>query len=577
MNQKKNSSVLKKVFALLAVCVLLVSAIAVPASATESGTDAADVAKGVFMVMFCEPNPDDKHEALTWSMGSGFLINENTVVTSYHVIHPGVTDDGADYVQYLKTKYGNNWENKMEIRVYYQASNYVTATEIKTVANSTADYTALKLANSINGSYSLKVKGNVAETVQPGDVVRALGYPYELSIFEDQNTSSFSPRDVDTRTGNINKPASLNGVAVLNHSATLFNGMSGGPLVDANGAVVGINALAPDATYNYSISVDLLVTSLDAMGIEYEKVGPEGPSTEGGTTAPTEVGTTAPTEGGTTEPPVVEADKSALNAALLSANSKTEADYTPESFAGLKTAITEAEAVKANAEATQEEIDAAADKVNAAISALAEKEAAPTGLIIGIAAAVIVIILIVVIIIAVSKKNKAKEDVYAVPAPADIPFTGVQNGGFNSAPAAPAVDFRPGAATSVGAAETGVLSSASETTVLSAGSNETTVLSSKPYATLTRKSNNETVKVASEKFVIGKERSKVSYCIDGNGAISRSHAQIVKSGNSVKVIDLGSKNGTFVNGVRCDANVPVVVKSGDKIVLADEEFSIALL
>lgn len=574
MNQKKNSSVLKKLFALLAVCVLLVSAIAVPASATENGTEATDIAKGVFMVMFCEPNPDDKHEALTWSMGSGFLINENTVITSYHVIHPGVTEDGVDYVQYLKDKYGTNWENKMEIRVYYQASNYVTATEIKTVANSAADYTALKLANPINGSYRLKLREDVAGTVKPGDVVRALGYPYELSIFEDQNTSSFSSRDVDTRTGNVNKLAAIDGVAAVNHSATLFKGMSGGPLVDAAGNVVGINALAPDATYNYSISIDLLVTSLEAMSIAYEygKPGGEGP------TDPVSTDPVSTDEGETTTaaPEVSPVDLAALSAAILQASTKNEGEFTEESFAALKTALEEAENVKANAEATQEEVDAAAQKLNTAIQGLAEKSTAPTGLIIGIAAAVVVIILIVVIIVAVSKKNKANDDPYQPPMPPVAPPTGVQNGGFSAGPMNVAPDFKPGIPTQ-NSVETGVLSSASETTVLSAGANETTVLSSKPYATLTRKSNNETVKVAADKFVIGKERSKVSYCIDGNGAVSRSHAQIVKNGSAVKVIDLGSKNGTFVNGVRCDANVPVTLKSGDKIVLADEEFVIALL
>jgi len=38
------------------------------------------------------------------------------------------------------------------------------------------------------------------------------------------------------------------------------------------------------------------------------------------------------------------------------------------------------------------------------------------------------------------------------------------------------------------------------------------------------------------------------------------------------IMDQGSKNGTFVNGVSLPANTPQALQHGDSIRLADEEF-----
>jgi pSer/pThr/pTyr-binding forkhead associated (FHA) protein len=45
--------------------------------------------------------------------------------------------------------------------------------------------------------------------------------------------------------------------------------------------------------------------------------------------------------------------------------------------------------------------------------------------------------------------------------------------------------------------------------------------------------------------------------------VSRNHAEIVRMGTSVKVRDLGSTNGTFVNGVQVTGEVEL--KPGDQV------------
>lgn len=72
--------------------------------------------------------------------------------------------------------------------------------------------------------------------------------------------------------------------------------------------------------------------------------------------------------------------------------------------------------------------------------------------------------------------------------------------------------------------------------------------------------------IAEGKFqaVIG--RAGVQLAADGPG-ISRKHAVIVGEAGRLTISDLGSRNGTFVNGVRCQQDEVFFVDEGDKILL----------
>ncbi len=66
--------------------------------------------------------------------------------------------------------------------------------------------------------------------------------------------------------------------------------------------------------------------------------------------------------------------------------------------------------------------------------------------------------------------------------------------------------------------------------------------------------------------------SQNTYCIVGNTSIGRSHAAIVRRGDACYLKDMGSVNGTSVNGRRLAENQACRLQSGDRIQLADEEF-----
>lgn len=49
--------------------------------------------------------------------------------------------------------------------------------------------------------------------------------------------------------------------------------------------------------------------------------------------------------------------------------------------------------------------------------------------------------------------------------------------------------------------------------------------------------------------------------------ISGMHARLTQNGSVWHITDLGSRNGTKVNGVACQPNVPMAFKTGDTIKL----------
>ncbi len=73
--------------------------------------------------------------------------------------------------------------------------------------------------------------------------------------------------------------------------------------------------------------------------------------------------------------------------------------------------------------------------------------------------------------------------------------------------------------------------------------------------------------------VIG--RAGVQLSADGPG-INRKHAVIVGEGGQFTLSDLGSRNGTYLNGVRCQQDEVFYLREGDKILLGAAEVTVRL-
>lgn len=91
------------------------------------------------------------------------------------------------------------------------------------------------------------------------------------------------------------------------------------------------------------------------------------------------------------------------------------------------------------------------------------------------------------------------------------------------------------------------------------------------YMHIIRVKTNECTTFSEDIIKIGRS-SQNTYCVTGNGSIGRNHAAIIKRGDTCYLKDMGSVNGTSVNGIHLGVNQACKLKSGDRIQLADEEF-----
>ncbi len=77
-----------------------------------------------------------------------------------------------------------------------------------------------------------------------------------------------------------------------------------------------------------------------------------------------------------------------------------------------------------------------------------------------------------------------------------------------------------------------------------------------------RSSSGDVIPISDVPLVVGRDPG-LGLSLTGESTVSRKHAEVVKSGDSVVVRDLGSTNGTYVNGNRLQSDV--VLRPGDEV------------
>lgn len=91
------------------------------------------------------------------------------------------------------------------------------------------------------------------------------------------------------------------------------------------------------------------------------------------------------------------------------------------------------------------------------------------------------------------------------------------------------------------------------------------------YLVVRRKGMVERIAVHKDVFRIGSQEDVVHYCEDAEG-VSRTHLEIIKKSGKNIVRDLGSRNGTFLNGAKLAPYREYLLNNDDKLLVAQTEF-----
>jgi len=180
-------------------------------------------------------------------IGSGFAVGKSEpvrhIVTNYHVIEPN-----PEGVTILLSK-----EDQIEAKV-------IAFDQVKDIA-------VLQLTQDLYKRPPMEIGDS--ETVKASDDVYALGFPGDADIIDD--TPSGDPDDVTITRGIISKISTQGGRGIFQVDVNINSGNSGGPLLNENGQVIGINTFKVTSAsgINGAVRIDELIPILESRGIDY--------------------------------------------------------------------------------------------------------------------------------------------------------------------------------------------------------------------------------------------------------------------------------------------------------------------
>ena len=235
---------------------LLAAALAAALAVPSLSAFDQDTLNGIVLIRTGAP---DENGVMNYWRGTGFFVGEagqdpEYIVTNCHVVE--------DFILAGKAIGGG------ELHVLFDQDDEAEAYLVD--YDYEKDIAVLKLEEPTDKRSALQMRE--VEDAMLGDEVYAVGYPLAADMTV-QAVNSFSPDDATVTAGSIGRLLTESGTGrrLIQTDTSMSGGNSGGPLVDGNGAVLGINAAASDLDQNlfYAVSIGEILPMLDRNNIPY--------------------------------------------------------------------------------------------------------------------------------------------------------------------------------------------------------------------------------------------------------------------------------------------------------------------
>lgn len=215
--------------------------------------------------------PGTYGEIIGW--GTGFFVgspdeNPEYLITNHHVISDFQNCGAGETVKAEIN--GGTVDVRAKIRVFYSSDNYDEAYVID--YNETKDIAILKLASPTSERKAIPLCSPTDDMIGSG--VYCVGYPGLSDNEIIGAVSNWGKTDVSVTAGTVSRfvVSSGTGVQRIQTDAVIQHGNSGGPMVNGNGSVIGVNTLYVSnkaETNYYAVSIDEVIPMLKNNNISF--------------------------------------------------------------------------------------------------------------------------------------------------------------------------------------------------------------------------------------------------------------------------------------------------------------------